>query len=82
MGVSRRIFILCRGKSVLYQLQVLGAIEGKLVIVADEGYSVAEGVRDDDMVAWVVVFLRLVDFEAGVPDVDVGVNEIPLQTVA
>ena len=66
------------------------SVERELVVVADEGDAVAQGVGYDDMVTRVVVLLCLVDFKAGValvvllgvPDEDVRVNEIPLHTVA
>ena len=52
--------------TVLYQLQPLFPIERELVVITDERNAIAEGVRDDEVVAWVIVMLRLVDFKAGV----------------
>jgi len=64
--MSRRIFFSIGECLILYQLQSLPPVERELVVVADEGNTIAQGVGDDDMVAGVVVLLRLVDFEAGI----------------
>ena len=64
--MSRRIFFSIGECLILYQLQSLPPVERELVVVTDEGNTIAQGVGDDDMVAGVVMVLGFIDNEIGV----------------
>ena len=66
MSRRKNLFLLRNLFLVLYQFQPLPSVERELVVVADEGDTIAQRMGDNDMVARVIVLLRLVDFEAGI----------------
>lgn len=52
--------------AVFNQFEALASVEGELVVVGDQGDSVADGVGYDQVVRGVIVILRLVGLQSGI----------------
>ena len=51
---------------VLNEVQALIAVEGELGVIGDERDAIADGLRNDQMVAGVIVLLCLIDLQSGI----------------
>ena len=54
------------GLFVLNEVQALIAVEGELGVIGDERDAVADGLRNNQVVAGVIVLLYLIDLQSGI----------------